>query len=337
MLQDSEGAVKFAVIGGGAWGTALAVAMARSSPVSLYSANSDLVSSIEIHRENRRYLPGVALQEEIQVTTSLRSALDGADGVVMAVPTKGLRRTIEECESVLKASSAYLITCKGFESRSGSLPFQILESIVPKASYAVLSGPSFAKDVGEKKPTLVSLAAGDRSVSDTFADALFEGGVRTYFNHDVIGVSVGGATKNVIAIAAGMGSALGIGASAVAALVTRGLSEISRLGVALGAERETFMGLSGMGDLSLTCFSDLSRNRRLGHSLGSGCSLFEAEEALGQVAEGVNAANEVKILADRLGVEMPISVAVSKVLTAEISPDEAARQLYARTLRSEVN
>ncbi len=327
--------MKIAVIGAGAWGTALAVSIGRSSLVSLYGANAELVGSMKQHRENQRYLPGVSLSECVQVTNILESALDGATGIVMAVPTKGLRQSVKECQSIVGDGIPYLITCKGFEVDTGLLPFQVVEDVARKARYAILSGPSFARDVGEQKSTVVSLASRDSSTSDVFSGVLLQGGVRTYFNDDVIGVSVGGAVKNVIAIAAGMGDALGIGASALAGLVTRGLSEVCRLGIALGAKPETFMGLSGMGDLALTCFSDLSRNRRLGYALGLGKSLREAEKALGQVAEGVHAANEVMLLARRLKVEMPITVAVTRVLSAEISPRDAAAELFARAPKSE--
>ncbi|MDA0237258.1 MAG: NAD(P)-dependent glycerol-3-phosphate dehydrogenase [Proteobacteria bacterium] len=328
--------MKIAVIGAGAWGTALAVSIGRSSLVSLYSANADLVDSMNQYRENQRYLPRVSLSQRVQVTNALEAALDGASGIVMAVPTVGLRQSVIECHSIVGDGIPYLITCKGFEVDTGLLPFQVIEDVAPKARYAVLSGPSFARDVGEQKSTVVSLASADSSTSDVFSKVLLQGGIRTYFNQDVIGVSVGGAVKNVIAIAAGMGDALGIGASALAGLVTRGLSEVCRLGIALGAKPETFMGLSGMGDLALTCFSDLSRNRRLGYALGLGKSLREAEKALGQVAEGVHAANEVMLLARRLKVEMPITVSVTRVLSGAISPRDAAKELFARSPKSEL-
>ena len=328
--------MKIAVIGAGAWGTALAVSIGRSSLVSLYGANAELVGSINQHKENQRYLPGVSLSERVQVTDALESALNGASGIVVAVPTKGLRQSVMRCHSICGDRIPYLITCKGFEVETGLLPFQVVEDVAPSARYAILSGPSFARDVGEQKSTVVSLASADSSTSDIFSEVLLLGGIRTYFNYDVIGVSVGGAVKNVIAIAAGMGDALEIGASALAGLVTRGLSEACRLGTALGAKPETFMGLSGMGDLALTCFSDLSRNRRLGYALGLGKSLRDAEGALGQVAEGVHAANEVMLLARRLKVEMPITVAVTRVLSGEISPRDAAKELFSRAPKSEV-
>ena len=328
--------MKIAVIGAGAWGTALASLFARSSEVTLYSGNHDLVHSIEQRRENRRYLPGVVLSDSVQITDSLVDALRAVSGVVLAVPTRGLRRTIKACQELHGDSAPYLVTCKGFEVGSGLLPFQVIQEVFPKARYAILSGPSFAKDVGFGKPTIVSLASSEESSAAVFSGLLLRGGMRTYFNQDLIGVSMGGAGKNVIAIAAGMSDALGSGASALAGLVTRGLSEISRVGVALGGKPQTFMGLSGMGDLALTCFSDLSRNRRLGQALGEGKSVAEAETALGQVAEGIHAANEIKALAIRLEVEVPITTAVTRVLSNEISPDEAAKELFARIPRSEI-
>lgn len=328
--------MKIAVIGAGAWGTALASSFARSSEVSLYSGNGNLVKSIERGRENQRYLPGVLLPNSVQITDSLVDALRAVAGIVLAVPTKGLRRTIEACKELHGDQVPYLVTCKGFEVGSGLLPFQVVQEVSPKVRFAILSGPSFAKDVGECKPTIVSLASSEQSSAEVFSDSLLKGDIRTYFNHDLIGVSMGGAGKNVIAIAAGMSDALGLGASALAGLVTRGLNEISRVGIALGAKPQTFMGLSGMGDLALTCFSDLSRNRRLGQALGEGKSVGEAENALGQVAEGIHAANEINALAKRLEVEVPITTAVTRVLSNEISPDDVAKELFARIPKSEI-
>lgn len=328
--------MKIAVIGAGSWGTALATSFGRSSEVNLYSTNDELVLRLQQARENQRYLPGVELPDSVQITDSLVDALDGASGIVIAVPTRGLRSIIKACQEFHGEKTPYLITCKGFEVGSGLLPFQIIEELSPKARYAILSGPSFAKDVGERKPTMVSLASSEESSSEVFSSLLLRGDVRTYYNRDLIGVSVGGAGKNVIAIAAGISEALGFGASALAGLVTRGLSEISKVGVALGAEPQTFMGLSGMGDLALTCFSDLSRNRRLGYALGLGKSLLEAEKTLGQVAEGINAAKEIKALANGQKVEVPITTAVTRILSGDISPYDVAKELFARSPKSEI-
>ena len=328
--------MKIAVIGAGAWGTALAASFGRSSEVALFSSNSELVLRIKQGRENQRYLPGVTLPDSVQVTDSLVEALGAVSGIVLAVPTRGLRSTIKACQEFHDDLIPYLLTCKGFEVGSGLLPFQVVDEVLPAARYGILSGPSFARDVGERKPTIVSLASLEESSVDLFSDLLLRGDIRTYFNHDLIGVSVGGAGKNVIAIAAGISDALGLGASALAGLVTRGLSEISKVGVALGAKPQTFMGLSGMGDLALTCFSDLSRNRRLGYALGEGKSVGEAEKALGQVAEGIHAANEIKALAARLEVEVPITSAVTRILSDEISPYDVAKELFARAPKSEL-
>ncbi|MDC1311848.1 NAD(P)-dependent glycerol-3-phosphate dehydrogenase [Burkholderiales bacterium] len=328
--------MKIAIIGAGAWGTALAASFGRSSEVALFSANSELVLSIKQERENKRYLPGVMLPDSVQVTESLVDALRPVSGIVLAVPTRGLRSAIKACQEQNWDQAPYLVTCKGFEVGSGLLPFQVVEEMSPKVQYGILSGPSFAKDVGARKPTIVSLASPEESSVGLFSDLLLRGDIRTYFNNDLIGVSVGGAGKNVIAIAAGMSDALGLGASALAGLVTRGLSEISKVGIALGAKPQTFMGLSGMGDLALTCFSDLSRNRRLGYALGRGKSVEEAEKALGQVAEGIHAAHEIKSLAARFEVDVPITSAITRILSDQISPNDVAKELFARAPKSEI-
>ena len=327
--------MRLAVLGAGAWGSALSFALGQSSEVRLLARNLDLRSQLELTGENKRYLPGIRLPDSVRLAETLQDALADADAIVLAVPVKGVRETIECCMACLPELPPILVTCKGFERSTRLLPWQVVRDVMPGSKCAILSGPSFARDLGEGRPVLASLAVTDNCSPSIFSDVLAAAGIRTYLTDDLIGVSIGGATKNVVAIAAGMSDAQGFGASALAGLVTRGLSEISRLGCALGARSETFMGLSGLGDLSLTCFSDLSRNRRLGFSIGSGNSLELASRELGQVAEGVNTAYEVQSIAREMNIDMPITEAVCNVLSENLDVKRAADQLFSRNLRDE--
>ena len=301
--------MKLAVIGAGAWGTALAVTLSANYPVALWCRSAASASDLRRDRENRRYLPEVHLGQSVEIVDDIETALKSADLALFAVPTVGLREALRAARDLLDDAGC-IWACKGFETGTGKLPHQVAsEELLPATRCGVLSGPSFAADVAKGLPTAVTLAAPDEEFAVHTAKRLHTGRFRVYSSTDLVGVEVGGAVKNVIAIAAGICDGLQLGDSARAALVTRGLAEITRLGVQLGGRIETFMGLSGLGDLTLTCAGGLSRNRRVGLALAAGKRLSEILSELGHVAEGVYTAGEVLRLADELGVEMPITEA----------------------------
>lgn len=327
--------MKIAILAAGAWGTALALAFVPRHQVSLWAREADLIEAMQAGRENRRFLPGFILPESLQIQGDLALALHGADLTLIATPIAGLRPTLEQLAR-LGYAGPLLWVCKGFEAGSGKLPHQVVEDILPQLPHGVLSGPSFAEEVAAGQPTAITLAAADPEFARRMALALHGGHLRVYASDDLVGVEVGGAVKNILAIATGVCDGLKLGLNARAALVTRGLAEIARLGVALGGRRETFMGLAGVGDLILTCTGDLSRNRRVGLGLAAGKPLAQVLDELGHVAEGVPTAFEVQALAHRLQVEMPITAAVVAVLQGRIGARAAVEQLLARDPRDEV-
>lgn len=327
--------MKLAVIGAGAWGTALAVTLSANYSVALWSRSASHASALRRDGENKKYLPGIRLGSAIQVVDQIEPALQSAGLVIFAVPTAGLRDTLRSARDYM-AQAGGIWVCKGFEPGSGKLPHEVAAAeLLPATRRGVLSGPSFAADVARGLPTAVTLAAPEEDFSVTAARQLHTGRFRVYSSTDLIGVEVGGAVKNVIAIAAGICDGLNLGDSARAALVTRGLAEITRLGVRLGGRMETFMGLSGLGDLTLTCAGDLSRNRRVGLALASGKPLDEVLSGLGHVAEGVHTADEVLRLAKQLGVEMPITQVVTGVLSGKVTPAAAVEALLHRDPKPE--
>jgi glycerol-3-phosphate dehydrogenase (NAD(P)+) len=327
--------VKIVVIGAGAWGTALAIAFAARHEVTLWSREDDVAADLREHRENRRFFPGYRLPDTLSVGDGFAGTVATAELLLVATPIAGLRPTLEE----LKRSGCHvplLWVCKGFEAGSGKLPHEVVAEVLgPDALCGALSGPSFAEEVAEGQPTAVALAATDPEFARATARQLHGRRLRVYANDDLVGVEVGGAVKNVMAIATGICDGLGLGANSRAALMTRGLAEIARLGVALGAHRDTFMGLAGMGDLILTCTGDLSRNRRVGLGLAAGKPLAQILDELGHVAEGVPTAREVAALAGRLGIDMPISAAVAAILDGRVSASEELELLMARDPREE--
>jgi len=288
-------------------------------------------------RENARLLPGVALPPAVEVTADLAVATADAPRVALAVPVNALRETCRGLHgrATLKPGAKLLLLCKGFELATGDLPHRIVEAELPEHAVWVLSGPSFAAEVGRGLPTAVTLAGADLVSARAEVEALRTPRLRVYASDDRIGAEVGGAVKNVIAIAAGISDALGFGHNARAALVTRGLAEMARLGVLLGGQAQTFYGLAGLGDLVLTATSDLSRNRRLGLAVGRGESLQAAAAALGQVAEGADTARAVVRLGRALGVELPITEAVCSVLFEGVAAQQAVAALLAREPRAE--
>lgn len=328
--------MKLTLLGAGAWGTALAIAFAEGNRVTLWSREADVAVDLQNTRENKRFFPGFHLPESVRVETDFAAAIADAEILIVATPIAGLRPTVELLKS-LASRVPLLWVCKGFEAGSGKLPHQVVGEILgPAALFGALSGPSFAEEVAAGQPTAVALAANDPAFARQAARALHATRLRIYANDDLVGVEVGGAVKNVLAIATGVCDGLGLGLNSRAALMTRGLAEIARLGVALGAQRETFMGLAGMGDLILTCTGDLSRNRRVGLALAENKSLPQILEELGHVAEGVYTARETDRLARALGVDMPISQAVAAVLDGRLSARQALQQLMARDPKEEL-
>lgn len=323
------------VIGAGAWGTALAINLSAQHRVTLWGRNADQVGVMQKKRVNRLYLPDILLPDDLQLSCDLPAALVGAELLILAVPVAALRETL-----MLLASGpqpfAVVWLCKGFEAGTGMLPHQVAADVLPAAfSRGVLSGPSFAQEVARGLPTALTLASEDEAFARATAQALHHACLRVYASTDVVGVGVGGAVKNVLAIAAGICDGMGLGYNARAALITRGLVEIARLGVKMGGRAETLGGLSGAGDLILTCTGDLSRNRQVGLLLAQQHTLPEILHRLGHVAEGVYTVREVYRLAQRLGVEMPICAAVYRVIYEHVPASEVLAELLNRTPNSE--
>ncbi len=296
----------------------------------------DELEAMVERRENVRYLPGIPFPPNLSACPDLAECLADARDVLVAVPSHGLRGTLEAIKPLLGPDTRVCWATKGFELHTGKLPHQVAAEVLgADRKMAVLSGPTFAKEVGAGLPTAMTIAANDPEFAASLARSLSSGTFRAYTSDDIIGVEVGGAVKNVLAIAAGMSDGLGFGANTRIALINRGLVELMRLGVALGAKRETFMGLAGMGDLVLTCTDNLSRNRRMGLALAAGKSIDEAQQEIQQVVEGVLAAEAVKEVADELGIEMPICRQVYGILYEGVDPRAAVEALMTRQLKSE--
>ncbi len=340
--------MRIIVIGAGAWGTAMAVSAARNPAghqVVLWARDGAQAQAMDVARENARYLPRIPLPRELAVrggdVASLLQAVPQADLLIVATPVAGLRATLELLREV-RAPIGWL--CKGFEPARdpdaprpfGLLPHEVQGQVAPGLQAGALSGPSFAQEVARGQPTALVAASRYAQVRQALVEAFHGPTLRVYGNEDLIGVEVGAAVKNVLAIATGLADGLNLGLNARAALITRGLAEISRLGVALGAQPETFMGLSGLGDLVLTATGDLSRNRRVGLLLAEGKSLDDAVQSLGHVAEGVYCAQTVLQRARHLGVEMPITECVVGLLNGELKPVEAVAALMGRDPKGEL-
>ena len=304
--------------------------------VRLWGRDSDAIAELARDRENRRYLPGVSFPESLVPCADLGRCLEGVSDILIAVPSDGFRETLTRIQPLQEGDERICWATKGFEVMSGKLPHQVVaEFIGPDRPMAVLSGPTFAAEVGRGLPTALTIAANDETFANDLAEALSGANFRAYTSTDIIGVEVGGAVKNVLAIGAGISDGLGFGANTRIALINRGLAEMTRLGVALGAKPDTFTGLAGMGDLLLTCTDNLSRNRRLGLALAGGQTIEEAQADIRQVVEGVPAAKAVHQVADRLGVEMPISQQVYRILYEGKEPRAAVDALMGRALKPE--
>ena len=327
--------MRIAVLGAGAWGTAIAISLAERHALTLWGRDRAQCSAMRSARENAKYLPGFKFPDQLEVSNDLQGALASADLALLAVTTAGLRQTLERVKTAgTDVPTVWL--CKGFEPSRAKLPHQVFdEEVGPPNTCGALSGPSFAEEVARGLPTAVTLASRDGVFARATARALHSPAFRVYSSDDLIGVEVAGAVKNVMAIAAGICDGLQYGHNARAALITRGLAEVTRLGVALGGRAETFMGLAGAGDLILTCTGDLSRNRRVGLKLARGEPLDSILQELGHVAEGVNTARELDRIADRLGIEMPVTRAVCRVLNDHTQARAAADGLLNREQKAE--
>jgi glycerol-3-phosphate dehydrogenase (NAD(P)+) len=331
--------MRCAVLGAGSWGTALASLLAgKGFTVTAWDKDLPLLDEIARTHRNERYLPGVTLPPTLHASPDLARALEGAELVVLAVPSFAVRQVAIEAKRLVHAGTPVVCVAKGIELETLMTMSEVLEDVLPVPLHpyvAVMSGPSFAREVAKGLPTAVTVAARWERIARQVQDAFHTKTFRPYTSGDVPGVEVGGCAKNVVAIAAGISDGLGFGANALAALITRGLAEISRLAVRKGANPLTLSGLSGLGDLVLTCSSDLSRNRTVGRRLAEGRPLAEIEREIGQVAEGVRNARSVHDLARRLEVEMPISDAVFRLLHEDVPPREAVTALMMRETKPE--
>jgi len=325
------------VLGSGSWGTALAIQFARAGrDTIMWGIETDEIASMAKARRNKTYLPNAPFPDRLEVTTALDTALAGAEDVLVVVPSHAFRETLQRLGGAATPIQHLAWATKGFETETGLLPHQVAEQVLGKAiPTAVLSGPTFAAEVGIGLPSAMVIASADAAFALRLAEAITTDNFRAYTSTDITGVEVGGATKNVLAIGAGISDGLGFGANTRIALITRGLVEMTRLGVALGAKKDTFMGLSGMGDLVLTCTDDQSRNRRFGLALGKGANVEQARQAIGQVVEGYYAAIAVHRVATRLQVQMPIVEEIYRVVYESASPQEAVVALMRRPITPE--
>ncbi|WP_081897740.1 NAD(P)H-dependent glycerol-3-phosphate dehydrogenase [Massilia sp. BSC265] len=342
-MQQQKTSSKITVLGAGAWGTAVAIALAARHDVLLWGRNPGQMAETAAARENLHYLPGHPLPASLQVSADFEAALahvveasiGEAPLLILACPVAGLRPLLGQLKGRAVPNVVWL--CKGFEAGTGLLPHQVKTEVLgDDVPGAALSGPSFAQEVARALPCALTVASTSENLRERVVAAAHGNNLRVYSCDDMVGVEVGGAVKNVMAIATGAADGLGLGLNARAALITRGLAEITRLGVHLGAQAGTFMGLTGMGDLILTCTGDLSRNRRVGLALAQGKQLDTIVAELGHVAEGVPCAKAVRELSRRLGVEMPITEAVAAVLFDGVNATEMAQRLLARDPRDEL-
>ena len=335
MTQSAK--AKVAVLGAGSWGTALAALIARHGhPTVLWGRDAATIAAIESQGENTRYLPGIPLPGSLRATTALPEAMADADLVLVVVPSHAFAETLRALAPWREPDAGVSWATKGFEPGSGRFLHEVAAEILgDEVPLAVVTGPSFAKEVAEGLPTAITVHSDDAVFCRQVADVLHGPAFRAYTGDDVRGAELGGAMKNVLAVATGVADGMGLGLNARAGLITRGLNEMLRVNIALGGRPETLMGLAGLGDLVLTCTGDLSRNRRLGLALGRGQTIREAVKAIGQVVESIQTADEVMRLAQRHGIELPISENVRDVLHGDITPGEGLRRLMARERKAE--
>lgn len=327
--------MRVTVLGAGAWGTALAMQSSLKNDTTLWAHNVSQLQTMQKTHLNERYLPGVTLPNALRFVSDFSQAVSHADLILSVVPTKAFRATLQQLNAV--GSRAPVIWAnKGLEPATALLPHEVAAEVLgDTVPYGVLSGPSFAAELARGLPTAVTVASADTTFAKEAAEVFHAGAFRVYSSQDVVGVSVGGALKNVMAIAAGISDGMGFGNNARAALITRGLAEMMRFGLALGGQKETFMGLAGAGDLVLTCTGNYSRNREVGLKLAEGLTLAGILESLGHVAEGVHTTREVAKRAQTLGVEMPITYEVDQVISVNKSPKQAVLDLLSREQKEE--
>lgn len=336
MPQATKPPCRFAVLGAGSWGTALALVLARNGhAVALWGHRAAAIEHMASTRYNPHYLNDIELPAGIEPVADLETALNAAEHVLIAVPSAAFASVLEQMAPHVPRHIPVLWATKGLEAASGGLLHELVQTWLPAHPLAILSGPTFAAEVARGLPTAVALASNDPECARTLAPAFHDARFRVYTSDDMIGVELGGAVKNVLAIATGIADGLGFGANARAGLITRGLTEVRRLGEALGAQDTTLTGLAGMGDLILTCTDDQSRNRRMGLALGRGERLEHAAQTIGQVVEGVRTASELAKLAKRLDVELPICTAVYGVVRGKLTPLAAAQALMQRAPTAE--
>lgn len=331
-------AIPVGVLGAGSFGTCLALLCAREHDVRIWARDPDLADAINRDRRNPKYLTGAHVPERVQATADLEEALEGRELVICAIPSHGVRDVMGRADRYLPPDALLVSTVKGIELGTWMRMDEVLRDVLdavhhPRLTY--LSGPSFAKEIAAGQPTAVTIACHEESYAISAQESLSGPWFRCYSATDVVGVELGGALKNVVAIAVGICDGLGLGLNARAGVMTRGLREITRLGVSMGADPLTFLGLAGMGDLVLTCTGDLSRNRNVGLALGRGQRLEEIVASMNEVAEGVRTSVAACALAEIHGVEMPIAQAVKHVLDGDLEPKEAVEQLLSRQLRNE--
>ena len=337
MTDNSKSQSKFVVLGAGSWGTALSIILANNGhQVSLWAREKELALSLESTRENTRYLPGISLPNSLLVSNNLAQLIKEECEILVVVPSSGFRSILESVKDMISPGSRILWATKGLEQGSNKLLHEVVQDIFPEIKpVAVISGPTFALEVAQGLPTALTVASSSEEYATFIAKCLHNKSLRAYTSNDVIGVELGGAIKNVLAIATGIADGLGFGANTRAALVTRGLNEMIPLGSVLGGQRETFMGLAGIGDLILTCTDDQSRNRRLGLALGQGKTLEESLDGIDQVVEGVQTTREIFELAQSFAVEMPIVEQVFRVLYENCPPKQAVGALLEREQKAE--
>lgn len=325
------------MLGAGSWGTALALVLARNSnPTFLWDCDEEHLRNLVGQACNNRHLPGYPFPGTLTPSPDLIPLLQEVEDIVIAVPCEGLQAVLQEMQTVTSHTFRICLACKGLEPSTHSLNHKVVRDALGDIPVAVLSGPSFAAEVAAGLPTAVTVASGDAATAHYFSERFHDEVFRIYTHDDVIGTQVGGAVKNIMAIAAGIADGLGFGANTRAALITRGLAEITRLGIAMGGRQETFMGLAGLGDLVLTCTDNQSRNRRLGLALAQGSSVDAARQEIGQAVEGVRTAEAVYSLARKYRIEMPISEQIYKVIHGQVLPAEAVQALLAREKKAEL-
>lgn len=325
------------VFGAGSWGTALAILLAKNGhEVLLWGRNKEKIAAMQSAGENTYFLPGIAFPESLNLTSDLQQAVSQSDDLLVVVPSHAFRDTLTHISTIKPAIQSISWATKGLEPGTHKLLHQIVDELFPKlARKAIISGPTFAAEVAMGLPTAVTIASDDINYAQYFSELLCNATLRPYISQDIIGLEIGGAAKNVMAIAAGIADGLGYGANTRSALITRGLHEISRLSQKLGGENRTLMGLSGLGDLLLTCTDDQSRNRRMGLAIGSGKTIEQAEVEIKQVVEGVQAARQIYFMAKELNIEMPIVEQVYQVLYKGLDPGKAVQNLLTREYKTE--